>query len=115
MGKGGVHFGSPYMFSMIGKGGIRAKCNLDLLDSMAFTLTSLVGPWIIAGDWNCTPEDLRATGWLQKLGGVIHAPSAPPVPDKYTTSSLWQSAYLPECRAHMSSVMQGLRHTPFLD
>ena len=29
MGKGGVHVGSPYMFSMVGQGGIRAKCNLD--------------------------------------------------------------------------------------
>ncbi len=77
MGKGGVHMGTPYMFSMVGKGGIQAKCNLDLLDSMAFTLSGLVGPWILGGDWNCTPADLAATGWLQKVGGVIHAPSAP--------------------------------------
>ena len=77
MGKGGVHCGTPYMFSMVGQGGIKAKCNLDLLDSMAFTLSGLVGPWILGGDWNCTPEDLAAIGWLRKVGGVIHAPSAP--------------------------------------
>ena len=74
MGKGGVHVGTPYMFSMAGKGGIQAECNLDLLDSMAFTLSGLVGPWILGGDWNCTPDELTATGWLQKVGGVILAP-----------------------------------------
>ena len=77
MGKGGVHCDTPYMFSMVGQGGISVKCNLDLLDSMAFTLSGLVGPWILGGDWNCTPEDLAATGWLRKVGGVIHAPAAP--------------------------------------
>jgi len=76
MGEGGVHCGSPYLYSMVGKGGIQAQCNLDMLDSMAFTLNGLVGPWILGGDWNCSPQDLTATGWLQKVGGVIHAPTA---------------------------------------
>ena len=49
MGEGGVHCGSPYPFSMKGKGGIKAQCNLDMLDSMAFTINGLVGPWIIVG------------------------------------------------------------------
>ena len=49
MGKGGVHVGTPYLHSMVGKGGVRAKCNLDLLDSMAFTISGLVGPWILGG------------------------------------------------------------------
>lgn len=40
---------------------------------MAFTLASLVGPRIVGGDWNCTPADLQATGWLKKVGGVIRA------------------------------------------
>ena len=62
---------------MLGKGGVGTKCNLDLLDTIAFTLGGLVGPWILGGDWNCTPADLAATGWLQKVGGVIHAPNAP--------------------------------------
>ena len=52
MGKGGVHVGSMYLYSMVGKGGVQAKCNLDLLDSVAFTLSGLVGPWIIGGDCN---------------------------------------------------------------
>ena len=74
MGKGGVHCGSPYLYSMKGKGGVQAQCNLDMLDSMAFTLNGLVGPWILGGDWNCTPQELADTGWLQKVGGTVHAP-----------------------------------------
>ena len=73
MGKGGVHCGSAYLYSGVG---IAAKCNLDLLDTIAFTVSGLVGPWIIGGDWNCTPADLEATGWLKKVGGVVHAPQA---------------------------------------
>ena len=34
MGKGGIQCGSAYLFSSFG---IAAKCNLDLLDTMAFT------------------------------------------------------------------------------
>ena len=77
MGKGGIHCGSMYCFSEVGKGGIKAKSNLDLLDSAAFTIQSLVGPWLVGGDWNCTPEELAATGWLEKVGGVVHAPGTP--------------------------------------
>ena len=61
------------MFSGVG---IAAKCNLDLLDSMAFTLSGLVGPWILGGDWNCTPAELEATEWVKKVGGIVHAPQA---------------------------------------
>ena len=62
MGKGGVHCGSAYLYSGVG---VAAKCNLDVLDTIAFTISGLVGPWIIGGDWNCTPADLEATGWLK--------------------------------------------------
>ena len=46
MGKGGINCGSANIFSGVG---IAAKCNLDLLGSMAFTLSGLVGPWILGG------------------------------------------------------------------
>ena len=71
MGKGGIHLGSVYCNRTVG---ITVKCNLDLLESVAFTLRGLTGPFIIGGDWNCTPGDLRATGWIKKIGGVIRAP-----------------------------------------
>ena len=73
MGKGGVHAGSIYLTSTVG---VAARCNLELLDSVAHSLSGLVGPFIVCGDWNCTPDDLRATGWLKKIGGIIHAPTA---------------------------------------
>ena len=63
---GGVHIGSCYLTSAVG---VSAQCNLRLLEAMSFVLTRLNGPWIVAGDWNCTPEDLTATGWLQLVGG----------------------------------------------
>ena len=34
------------------------------------------GPWIIGGDWNCLPSELAATGWVELVGGTIHAPKA---------------------------------------
>ena len=73
MGKGGCHLGTPYCFSGVG---ITHKSNLDLLESMAHTLSGLIGPWILGGDWNCTPQELEETGWVRRVGGVIHAPEA---------------------------------------
>ena len=70
MGEGGVHLGSVYLVSQVG---VIAKRNLDLLESVAFALTSLAAGLTIGGDWNCMPEDLLATGWLTKVSGVICA------------------------------------------
>ena len=55
--------------------GIRAEANLDLLDTVSCTLSGLKGPWCIGGDFNCTPAQLIDTGWLAKVGGVIHYPT----------------------------------------
>ena len=71
MGEGGAHLGSIYLASQVG---VTARCNLDLLETVAFTVNALIGECIIGGDWKCTPEDLLATGWLKKVGGVICAP-----------------------------------------
>ena len=32
---------------------------------------------MVAGDWNCTPEQLAETGWIGLVGGCICAPRAP--------------------------------------
>ena len=37
-------------------------------------LKTLNGPWILAADFNATPEQLTETGWLKLVGGVIIAP-----------------------------------------
>ena len=66
MAKGGVHCGSIHLFDGVGAA---AKCNLDFLEGVGHTPSKLVGTWCIGGDWNCTPADLAATGWLRKVGG----------------------------------------------
>ena len=60
--------------SMVGQGEITAKCNLDLLETVGFTMCGLKECWIVGRDWNCTPAELIATGWVKKVGGVVHAP-----------------------------------------
>ena len=67
-----MHFGTIYPTTAVG---VSAKCNLDLLQGIAFALLNIHGPWIIGGDWNCSPEDLAATGWLDLVQGVVVAPT----------------------------------------
>jgi len=69
---GGFHLGSLYLYHTIG---VRAEANLNLLETVACTLAGLKGPWCIGGDFNCTPSQLIDTGWLAKVGGVIHYPA----------------------------------------
>ena len=49
---------------------------------MAAVLDTIQGPWLIGGDWNCTPDELRKTGWLRLVKGVICAPIAPSCGDR---------------------------------
>lgn len=72
--RGGLHFGSIYLVDGVG---ITHASNLDLLQAIAGILLDLTGPWIVAGDWHCTPADLAQTGWPELVGGVIVAPDAP--------------------------------------
>ena len=72
--KGGIHVISIYCYD---KFPIDSKINLDLLHHVAAIIRKLVGPWIIAGDLNCTPAQLLATGWLKLVGGQVHAPDSP--------------------------------------
>ena len=51
--------------------------NMHLLEQAAVCLKSIKGPWIAAGDWNLEPEMLEAAGWLNMVGGVVHAPTQP--------------------------------------
>ena len=54
--------------------GAQAKCNLDLLHKIASVVSQLGGPWLIGCDWNFTPAELIATGWLMLVGGAAVAP-----------------------------------------
>ena len=33
------------------------------------------GPWVIAADWNCTPQEIAETAWIKQVQGVIVAPT----------------------------------------
>ena len=83
--RGGFHLGSIYLVSSIG---VKAKRNMNILDAVATTLKTLSGRWIIGGDFNCTPEQLEATGWLRMVGGVIVATKVPTASTERLTSSL---------------------------
>jgi len=45
-------------------------------------IATLRGPWILGGDWQCTPDELREAGWLKIVKGVIYAPTAPTCGDR---------------------------------
>ena len=79
MSKGGFHLGSLYCHSGIG---ITAAPNLKLLGEVAATLRGIDGPWILGCDANCTPKALADTGWVELVGGAIHAPDQPTCNDK---------------------------------
>ena len=69
-----MHSGSVYLKDGVG---VTAKCSLEFLDAIAHTLDNITGPWVIGGDWNCEPDDLALTGWLERVGGVVRAPTSP--------------------------------------
>lgn len=71
--KGGLYGATCYMHSNIG---IRAKINLDMLHAMAAVLRQCGEAWVLGGDFNTTPQELRATGWLGLVGGIICEPKA---------------------------------------
>ena len=71
--RGGFHLGSVYLHDTVG---VMAANNLDLLQEVAAELALVCGGWVVGGDWNCTPAELAATGWLDLVGGAICAPQA---------------------------------------
>ena len=77
--KGGIHFGSCYLHC---NWDANRKFNLDLLEAIGARIGTLRGPWIIGGDWQCPPDDLRETGWLKTVKGTIYAPTAPTCGDR---------------------------------
>ena len=70
--RGRIHCISLYLKDSVG-----VAANLELLQATAALVKTLRGPWILAGDFNASPQALAATNWPQVLGGTIVAPSAP--------------------------------------
>ena len=68
--RGGLHLVSVYLWTAEGL----SQRNLDLLQCLAGVLAGLRGPWIVAGDFNVTPDVLQSSGWPSLVCGVVHAP-----------------------------------------
>ena len=64
--------GNVYLESGKGPGG---GVNPQLLAELAVFVQELRIPWIIAGDWNCTPEELASAGFLMLVKGRLLAPA----------------------------------------
>ena len=71
--KGGLHCISVYAKDGIGPTGE----NLELMEELTALVRSLDGPWVMAGDWNMTPETLTASGWPRIVDGTIVATELP--------------------------------------
>ena len=63
--------GNVYMESGTGPG---AGVNPGLLSKLAVFVQELRVPWIIVGDWNCSPEELASSGFLSMIKGRLVAP-----------------------------------------
>ena len=48
--------------------------NLRRLAMLAALLKSVRGAWVAVGDWNATPDELRASKWDQSVQGTIITP-----------------------------------------
>ncbi len=76
--RGGIHVGPVYLRSAEGP----SQENLDILEEIAADLAQVRGPWVLAGDFNLTPAQLVATGWLELVRGVLIAPKRNTCNDK---------------------------------
>ena len=68
--KGGVHFVTVYLKDGEGIG----ETNQAILTELAAYLGTIRGPWIVAGDWNVTPQQLQAASWDKIVKGAIKHP-----------------------------------------
>ncbi len=71
--KGGLYLVSLYLHN--GEGLTQRK--LDLLQAVAVILASIKALWMVAADFQNSPEDLARSGWPALVGGVLIAPSEP--------------------------------------
>ena len=54
-----------------------SDANLHIMKETAAFLRTVRGPWVLAADFNMPPDVLRASGWLDVIKGVVHAPLLP--------------------------------------
>ena len=71
--KGGVHFIPVY----IEDGECVGQTKQAVLTELAAYIGTIRGPWIVACDWNMTPQQLQAASWDKIVKGVIKHPASP--------------------------------------
>ena len=65
--------GNVYLESGNGPG---ARANPAILAVLIMALQELQQPWMVAGDWNCSPQDLQSsTTFMRAVRGRVIAPS----------------------------------------
>ena len=70
--KGGVVVITVYLIVGIGL----AQANWDILVAISDFIAGLQVPWLVAVDYNMSPENLQASGWTDSVGGkVVFTPS----------------------------------------
>ena len=71
---GGLLFLSIYLWT---NESVWSPRNAGLLEAAGTLIRRHGGLWILGGDWQSTPEDVRASGWPAQLGGGVHAAAQP--------------------------------------
>ena len=71
--RGGIRFISLYLRHSEGM----SESNREILEAAAAFLASVSGPWVVAADWNITPQVLEQSRWPELVGGKIHTPDGP--------------------------------------
>ena len=56
-----------YLVDSLGVSG----ANLVLPEVLSVILFALDKPWLLAGDWNCSPGELGASGWPRVVRGAV--------------------------------------------
>ncbi len=69
-----ILFGAVY--SQVGRAtGVFDQANLERLFQLRAFLTRCTLPFVLAGDWNCTPQDSRTLAWLDDIQADLVLPS----------------------------------------
>jgi ribonuclease HI len=68
--RGGIMLLSVYLWH---SEGMTAR-NVELLEAAGAAIAQYGGPWVLAGDFNMTPEQLSEHDWLRSVGGIVKAP-----------------------------------------
>jgi hypothetical protein len=71
--RGGIHCISVYLRHSEGL----SPANMAILEELYAVVKQVKGPWLIAGDWNLTPQVLSGSAWLKMVSGVIFATELP--------------------------------------